>query len=187
MSAVAVLIVATSILLIVLLRKKRKNSKSKRNTEVLLTEGQKRGTISLESDRNTITDNETDTSTLTTYHSGTETMKGFLLSLISIAELETGNEIGEGTYGRVCVGKWKKYRVALKFCQNKGQMDEFLREANLMISLPPHPNVVRMYGISIDGTQPIIVMEYCAGGSLDKVLYDRRQQISEEQKNSLGV
>jgi len=43
-------------------------------------------------------------------------------------------------------------------------MDEFMREANLMISLPPHPNVVRMYGVSIDGTQPIIVMEYCAGG-----------------------
>jgi hypothetical protein len=32
-----------------------------------------------------------------------------------------------------------------------------------MISLPPHPNVVRMYGVSIDGPQPIIVMEYFAG------------------------
>jgi len=51
-----------------------------------------------------------------------------------------------------CVGKWKKYRVALKFCQNRGKMDEFMREANLMILLPPHPNVVRMYGVSIDGT-----------------------------------
>jgi serine/threonine protein kinase len=51
-------------------------------------------------------------------------------------------------------------------------MDEFMREGNLMISLPPHPNVVRMYGVSIDGTQPVIVMEYCAGGNLDKVSYD---------------
>jgi len=51
-----------------------------------------------------------------------------------------------------------------------------------MISLPPHPNVVRMYGVSIDGTQPIIVMEYCAGGSLDKVLYDTEEHISDEQK-----
>jgi hypothetical protein len=31
--------------------------------------------------------------------------------------------------------------------------------------LPPHPNVVQMFGISIDGPQPIIVMEYCAGGN----------------------
>jgi serine/threonine protein kinase len=57
-----------------------------------------------------------------------------------------------------------------------------MREANLMISLPPHPNVVRMYGVSIDGTQPIIVMEYCAGESLDKVLYDKEHNISNEEK-----
>jgi serine/threonine protein kinase len=30
--------------------------------------------------------------------------------------------------------------------------------------LPPHPHVVQMYGVSIDGPQPIIVMEYCSGG-----------------------
>jgi len=97
-------------------------------------------------------------------------------------ELEIGREIGNGNYGRVCVGKWKKYRVALKFCQNRRKKDEFMKEANLMITLPPHPNVVRMYGVSIDGTQPIIVMEYCAGGSLDKVLYDTQEHISDEQK-----
>jgi serine/threonine protein kinase len=33
-----------------------------------------------------------------------------------------------------------------------------------MISLPPHPNVVQMFGVCIEGTQPIIVMEYCSGG-----------------------
>jgi hypothetical protein len=30
--------------------------------------------------------------------------------------------------------------------------------------LPPHPNVVQVFGISLDGPQPVIVMEYCAGG-----------------------
>jgi hypothetical protein len=39
-----------------------------------------------------------------------------------------------------------------------------MREVNLMISIPPHRNVVRMFGVSIDGTQPIIVMEYCDAG-----------------------
>jgi serine/threonine protein kinase len=93
-------------------------------------------------------------------------MKKLSPSEIPLNELEIGSEIGSGTYGRVCVGKWKKnkYRVALKFCQNKGKMDEFMREANLMISLPPHPNVVRMFGVCIEGTQPIVVMEYCSGG-----------------------
>jgi serine/threonine protein kinase len=32
--------------------------------------------------------------------------------------------------------------------------------------LPPHPNVVQMFGVSLDGTQPIIVMEYCSGGHI---------------------
>jgi serine/threonine protein kinase len=39
-----------------------------------------------------------------------------------------------------------------------------MREADLMLSLPPHPNVVQMFGVCIEGTQPIIVMEYCSGG-----------------------
>jgi serine/threonine protein kinase len=78
--------------------------------------------------------------------------------------LEIGNEIGSGTYGRVCIGKWKTFRIALKFCQNNGKIDEFMREANLMISLPPHPNVVQMFGVCIDGPQPIIIMEYYPGG-----------------------
>jgi serine/threonine protein kinase len=70
---------------------------------------------------------------------------------IPLNELEIGGDVRSGTYGRVCVGKWKKkkYRVALKFCQNKGKIDEFMKEANLMISLPSHPNVVQMFGVCI--------------------------------------
>jgi hypothetical protein len=30
--------------------------------------------------------------------------------------------------------------------------------------LPPHPNVVQMFGVSLDGPQPVLVLEYCAGG-----------------------
>jgi serine/threonine protein kinase len=80
--------------------------------------------------------------------------------------LEIGRELGQGRYGRVCIGKWKtkNIRVALKFCQNKSEINDFMREVNLMISIPPHRNVVRMFGVSIDGTQPIIVMEYCDAG-----------------------
>jgi serine/threonine protein kinase len=92
--------------------------------------------------------------------------------------LEIENEIGSGTYGRVCVGKWKKnkYRVALKFCQNRGKFDEFLKEASLMISLPSHPNVVQMFGVCLEGTQPIIVMEYCSGG-LSVIEKERNKEI----------
>jgi serine/threonine protein kinase len=30
--------------------------------------------------------------------------------------------------------------------------------------LPSHPNVVQVFGVSLDGPQPVIVLEYCAGG-----------------------
>jgi len=184
----ALLLVGGIFVLLLLLRKKRKNKKLKndRNNEDFLIKTQRKATVVLESGTNTVTSNETNT-TMTIYQSRTETLKRLTDFQIPFNELETGKEIGEGTYGRVCIGKWKKYRVAVKFCQNRGKMEEFMREANLMISLPPHPNVVRMYGLSIDGTQPVIVMEYCAGGSLDKVLYDTQEHISDEQKNSLGT
>jgi hypothetical protein len=61
-----------------------------------------------------------DTHTQTFCNTGTETLKGLSPSEIPLNELEIENEIGSGTYGRVCIGKWKKnkYRVTLKFCQN---------------------------------------------------------------------
>jgi serine/threonine protein kinase len=101
---------------------------------------------------------------------GAETLKELSSGQIPFNELEIDTEVGEGKFGRVYVGKWKEYQVALKFCQNRGTMDEFMKEANSMISLPPHPNVVRMYGVSTDGTQTVIVMEYCTGGTLCNIV-----------------
>jgi len=41
--------------------------------------------------------------------------------------------LGEGGYGKVCVGKWRAAPVALKFCKNKGKLDEFINEIKLML------------------------------------------------------
>jgi hypothetical protein len=35
--------------------------------------------------------------------------------------------------------------------------------------LPPHPNVVQMFGVCIDGPQSILVLEYCAGGTNNSI------------------
>jgi serine/threonine protein kinase len=37
-----------------------------------------------------------------------------------------------------------------------------------------------MYGVSIDGPQFVLVLEYCAGGSLDRLLFDDNRELSEE-------
>jgi len=64
-------------------------------------------------------------------------------------------------------------------------MEDFIQEIRLMMNLPPHPNVVHVFGVSLDGPQPIIIMEYCAGGSLDKLLFDSKEKLSEEYKIQL--
>jgi predicted Ser/Thr protein kinase len=101
---------------------------------------------------------------------------------ISFSSLEVEKEIGKGSYGKVSLGKWNGALVALKFCKEKEGFDSFLKEAALMTELPPHPNVVQMYGVSIDGPQPILVLEYCARGSLDKLLSEKARHLSENDK-----
>jgi len=170
---VLLLLLTGAIILILLMRRRRKIKKQKISEYPLVQPI--RGTVVLESDA-TIDSTQTLAS-----RRGTETT-GALPCKITYSELEFGKIIGEGTYGRVCIGKWKNYRVALKLCQNITNIDEFLAEAHIMTTIPSHPNVVRIYGVAVDGTMPIIVLEYCPGGSLDKILYDTKEQISEKQK-----
>jgi serine/threonine protein kinase len=108
-------------------------------------------------------------------------------SQIHFNEIVIEKEIGEGSYGKVFCGKWNDAPVALKFCRNKGTLINFVSEIKVMLELPPHPNIVQLFGVSLDGPQPVIVMEYCAGGSLDKLLFDRHdeQGISNERKMEL--
>ena len=38
----------------------------------------------------------------------------------------------------------------------------------------PHPNVVRLLGLSSDGPSPAMILEFCSGGSLDSWVYSTR-------------
>jgi hypothetical protein len=54
---------------------------------------------------------------------------------ISYKELVVEREIGEGSYGKVCLGKWNDAPVALKFCHNKENVDDFVSEIKIMMYL----------------------------------------------------
>jgi serine/threonine protein kinase len=41
--------------------------------------------------------------------------------------------------------------------------------------LPSHPNVVQVFGVSLDGPQPVIVLEYCAGGIKSNLITNSSQ------------
>jgi len=86
--------------------------------------------------------------------------------------LKFTKEIGSGSYGKVFLGMWRETKVAIKLCNELSSVDQFLDEATLMIELPPHPNVVQILAVSVDGPYPAIILEFCQNGSLDKLLFD---------------
>jgi serine/threonine protein kinase len=55
--------------------------------------------------------------------------------------------------------------------------------------LRPHPNVVQMLGVSSDGPYPVMILEFCDGGSLDQKLFDPSQPftLSEQFKTVSGI
>jgi hypothetical protein len=54
-------------------------------------------------------------------------------SQIGYNELVIEKEIGEGSYGKVYLGRWNDAPIALKFCRNKGNIDEFNSEIKIMV------------------------------------------------------
>jgi len=125
----------------------------------------------------------------TTSSTPSESMLSYQMSMkrwqIAFNDIVVEKEVGEGSYGKVCLGKWNAASVALKFCRKNRKIEDFLQEMKIMIELPPHPNVVQVLGLSVDGPQPIIVMEFCPGGSLDTLLYDSNVNLNEEDKMQL--
>jgi serine/threonine protein kinase len=57
---------------------------------------------------------------------------------IPFEDIEIEKELGKGSYGRVCLGRWNDTPVALKFCKEKEKLDEFLKEATLMMYYSSH-------------------------------------------------
>ena len=47
-------------------------------------------------------------------------------------------------------------------------------------NIRPHPNVLQVLGVSTDGISPAIIMEYCPGGSLDLLIFDKSKPITPE-------
>jgi hypothetical protein len=98
-------------------------------------------------------------------------------NLITIKE-----QIGAGSYGKVHIGKYRSTTVAIKVGNNLISPEEFASEADFQLKIPPHPNIVQLLGISSNGPQQLVILEYCNGGSLDKLLFDSDSTISPKQQ-----
>ena len=74
-------------------------------------------------------------------------------SLLKADLLEIGANLGLGAFGCVFAGRWRGIDCALKFINQPAPRDAvetLLRESDLMESLD-HPNVLRVYGVCVDG------------------------------------
>lgn len=85
---------------------------------------------------------------------------------IGIDELTFCSKISEGAGGAVYKGLWYNQTVAIKRLKVGGE-ESFIREVSVLNRLR-HPNVIALYGYSIDhNDNKYIVTEFADGGSLD--------------------
>lgn len=97
---------------------------------------------------------------------------------ISFSELSLSEVIGVGGFGKVHRALWRGQEVAVKGARfdlpnsgdDGGTPDQaILREAKLF-SLLRHENVVGLVGVCLEPPNFCLVMQYCRGGALSRVL-----------------
>jgi len=91
-------------------------------------------------------------------------------------ELQIGKILGEGSFGIVYKARWREQDVAIKQLKGMGlnsakELELFRREADLMVGLKPHPNVVTLCGVCLNPKKPLaIVTEFLEMGSLKDLM-----------------
>ncbi|ESN95228.1 hypothetical protein HELRODRAFT_87050 [Helobdella robusta] len=99
---------------------------------------------------------------------------------IDPAELELGQELGQGAFGRVITGFYKKKRVAIKVLKESIPdlyREDLLREIALLKSIGIHPCIVSMLGASTVKEPIALVMEYMPYGNLLEFLRFNRELV----------
>lgn len=89
-------------------------------------------------------------------------------------ELKFGAVIGRGSSGIIYKGKWRGQNVAIKKLLPDrliGEREGAIREAQIVVGIRPHLNVIRILGVCITDEDIYIVMNLMYT-SLDKLLYD---------------
>jgi len=103
-----------------------------------------------------------------------------VLAQSKISDIEIGDEIGAGQFGRVYKGIWLSTTpVALKELISD-KLKDFVQEASILIPIK-HPNCLRCYGIFENSGKYYIVTEYAARGSLLDLLRKNRNSYNQQQ------
>lgn len=104
-----------------------------------------------------------------------------VMESVSTVWVTIGNELGEGTFGKVRLGIHlpTKERVAVKILEKEKIADEsdierISREIQIL-KLIRHPNIIQLYEIIEDSTHLYLMTEYASGGELfDHIVQNRK-------------
>ncbi|XP_030745564.1 mitogen-activated protein kinase kinase kinase 11-like isoform X3 [Sitophilus oryzae] len=98
---------------------------------------------------------------------------------IDFNELKLEEVIGVGGFCKVYRGEWRGKEVAVKAARQdadedlKVTMENVIKEAKLFCLLQ-HENIVSLKGVCLQEPNLCLVLEYCRGGSLNRVLAGRK-------------
>lgn len=98
---------------------------------------------------------------------------------IDFNELELEEVIGVGGFGKVYRGTWKGLEVAVKAARRDPDEDinvtiENVHQEAKLFWLLKHENIVALKGVCLVEPNLCLVMEYARGGSLNRVLLQRK-------------
>ena len=100
-------------------------------------------------------------------------------SEIEFEELDLEEVIGVGGFGKVYKGRWRSETVAIKAARQDPDESisttiENVRKEAKLFWLLNHANIAALRGVCLKPPNLCLVMEYAAGGSLNRVLNGRR-------------
>mmetsp|Transcript_33006 Transcript_33006/g.50551 ORF Transcript_33006/g.50551 Transcript_33006/m.50551 type:complete len:127 (-) Transcript_33006:505-885(-) len=101
---------------------------------------------------------------------------------VNINELTGLTQIGEGAAAIVYKARYKYTDVAVKklkaqnLISNNKLSIEFQREIEALSSIT-HPNLILFMGATADQGFPVIVTEFCPGGTLFELLHEKKKSV----------
>lgn len=96
--------------------------------------------------------------------------------------------LGQGGQGTVCLGKWKKTKVAIKRIRMKSD-NLLLKREILMMERVRHENFINIMAVAFDTTHASLVMEYFESKSLWDSIFNAKVKMtfSDELKTDIGL